>query len=53
MSEKKFKSKDEWKNLINNLSEQEFQDLCYDLLKKNNFQNVKPRGKGGDGGGWG
>lgn len=50
MSEKKFKSKDEWKELINKLSETEFQDLCFEILKKNNFQNIKPRGKGSDGG---
>lgn len=46
----KYKSKDEWKKLILNLSAQEFQDLCYDILNNNNFKNVKPRGKGGDGG---
>jgi len=48
--EKKFKSKDEWKELINRLSPKEFQDLCYDLLNNNNFTNLKPRGNGADGG---
>lgn len=48
--EKKFKSKDEWKELINKLSPKEFQDLCFDILNNNNFSNVKPRGDGGDGG---
>lgn len=48
--DKKYKPKDEWKKLILNLSDQEYQDLCFDILNRNNFQNVKPRGKGGDGG---
>lgn len=48
--ERKFKSKDEWKELINKLSPKEFQDLCFDILNNNNFSNVKPRGDGGDGG---
>lgn len=48
--ENKYKSKDVWKKLIHKLSPQEFQDLCYDILNNNNFKNVKPRGKGGDGG---
>lgn len=48
--EKKFKSKCEWKELINRLTPKEFQDLCFDLLNNNNFSNVKPRGDGSDGG---
>ncbi|MBI5392283.1 DUF3808 domain-containing protein [Candidatus Woesearchaeota archaeon] len=50
MKENKYKTRDEWKKLLLTLSEQEFQDLSYDILKKNSFQNVRPRGKGGDGG---
>lgn len=48
--EKKYKSKDEWKELINSLKPQEFQDLCFDILNNNNFLNPRPRGKGPDGG---
>lgn len=47
---KKYKTKTEWKNLINQKTPTDFEDLCYDLLRNNNFINVKPRGKGGDGG---
>ena len=47
---KKYKTRDEWKKLLLELSYQEFQDICYDILQKNTFQNIKPRGKGGDGG---
>jgi len=50
MNQKKFKTRDEWKKLILNLSDQAFQELCYDILRGNNFQNIKPRGKGADGG---
>lgn len=49
--ENHIKSKDEWKkNIIMGLNPSEFQDLCFDILKINNFENPKPRGKGGDGG---
>ena len=48
--EKKYKSKEEWKELINELSSQEFEDLCYDLLNNDKFTNLKPRGNGSDGG---
>lgn len=47
---RKYKSKDEWKELINLLKPEEFQDLCFDILNNNNFLNPKPRGKGSDGG---
>ncbi len=47
---KKYKSKDEWKELINSLKAEEFQDLCFDILNNNNFTNPRPRGKGADGG---
>lgn len=50
MTEKEHKNRDEWKKLLLNLSDQEFEELCYDILRKNSFQNVKPRGKAGDGG---
>lgn len=51
MVEVKYKSKDEWKILIQNtLTPKQFQDLCEDLIKKNGFINVEQMGSGGDGG---
>jgi tetratricopeptide (TPR) repeat protein len=51
MENKKFKSKPEWKKLINkNLTPEEFQELCKDLAKRNGFYNVNYRGGGSDGG---
>lgn len=44
------KSYEEWKILINDqLSSDEFQNLCREILKVNKFINVRPRGPGGDG----
>lgn len=50
MSEKKYKSREEWKDVINALSAEDFQNLCYDIIKKNGFINPHPRGGGADGG---
>lgn len=51
MEEIKYKSKDEWKKLIQEkLTPKQFQDLCEDLIKKNDFINVEQMGSGGDGG---
>lgn len=50
MNEKKLKTRDEWKGVINSLSPDDFQNLCYDLIRNNNFINAVTRGKGGDGG---
>ncbi|NPE26719.1 tetratricopeptide repeat protein [Methanococcoides sp. SA1] len=47
---KEYKSKKEWKKIINELESGEFEELCYDLLRNEKFTNVKPRGSGGDGG---
>ena len=50
MSEK-IKTREQWKELIlETLSPNEFQDLCYDIIKNNGFVNPVSRGKGGDGG---
>ena len=50
MDEKKSKSKDEWKKLILDLTPQEFEDLCFDIIRNNEFKNPQPMGKGADGG---
>ena len=50
MKPKKYKTRDEWKKLINELTANGFQDLCYDIIKNNGFVNPQFRGKGGDGG---
>jgi tetratricopeptide (TPR) repeat protein len=51
MVDKKHKSRDEWKKVVHDsLTPEQFQDLCYDLIKRNGFRNVQPRGKGSDGG---
>lgn len=50
MQQKKYKSREEWKSLINNLSFEEFQNLCYDIIQSNGFVNPQSRGKGPDGG---
>lgn len=48
---KKIKTKEEWKDkVLMNLSPQDFQDLCFDLLRSNKFDNPSPRGGGADGG---
>ncbi len=50
MSKDKYKSRNEWKKLILTLSPTDFEQLCYDIVKLNNFKNVKFRGRGADGG---
>lgn len=50
MSEKNFKSRDEWKVLINHLEFSGFQNLVYDLLKALGFSEIRQRGGGADGG---
>lgn len=45
-----YKSRDEWKKIINNLSASDFQNLVYDLLKALKFSEVRQRGGGPDGG---
>lgn len=50
MDDKRLKSRDEWKLLINNLSYSDFQNLVYDLLKTLSFTDIKQRGGGADGG---
>jgi len=45
------KTKSEWKEkILTRLSPQDFQDLCFDILNNNQFENPKPRGQGSDGG---
>lgn len=50
MNEKTPKSREEWKKIINDLTDINFQDLTYDLLRAYGFENVSPRGGGADGG---
>lgn len=50
MMKKELKKREEWKKLINDLTPDEFQNLCYDIIRRNNFINPITRGKGGDGG---
>lgn len=50
MSEKNYKGRDEWKNLINELEFSEFQNLVYELLKALGFTEIIQRGGGADGG---
>jgi tetratricopeptide (TPR) repeat protein len=50
MTEKAIKSREEWKDIINNLSFPDFQNLIYDLLKALKFTDIKQRGGGPDGG---
>ncbi len=50
MKQKEIKKREEWKKLLNELSPDDFQNLCYDIIKRNNFINPITRGKGGDGG---
>lgn len=50
MDEKKCKSRDEWKKIINDLSASGFQNLVYDLLNMLDFTKIKQRGGGSDGG---
>ncbi|PKP60244.1 MAG: hypothetical protein CVT89_00215 [Candidatus Altiarchaeales archaeon HGW-Altiarchaeales-2] len=50
MDDKKYKSREEWKEVINCLSPGDFQQLCYDIISKNGFKNPKLRGGGADGG---
>ena len=50
VKQKKHKTKDEWKKLILSLTPQEFEDLCFDIIRNNNFKNPRPRGKAADGG---
>lgn len=50
MSEKNYKSRDEWKVVINGLEFSAFQNLVYDLLKALEFSEIKQRGGGADGG---
>lgn len=50
-SEKKPKSREDWKKLINdNLTPTRFEELCYEIVSKNGFINTKYRGGGSDGG---
>ena len=50
-SEKKPKSREDWKKLINNyLTPKRFEELCYDIVSKNGFINTTFRGGGPDGG---
>ncbi len=50
MSEKNYKSRDEWKEVINSLEFSNFQNLVYDLLKALGFKEINQRGGGADGG---
>lgn len=46
----KYKTRDQWKQLMNDLKPEEFQDMCYDIISNNAFTNPLFRGKGADGG---
>ena len=50
MDERKYKTRDEWKLIINNISDSDFQNLVYELLNALGFTHVKQRGGGPDGG---
>lgn len=50
MDQNKPKTREEWKKLLLEISPEKFEELCYDILRNNRFQNLKPLGKGGDGG---
>lgn len=50
MNDKKYKTREEWKEIINSISPEDFQQLCYDIINKNGFVNPQVRGKGADGG---
>jgi len=50
MNDKKYKTKEEWKEIINSISSDNFQQLCYDIINNNGFVNPQVRGKGADGG---
>ena len=50
MNSNKYKTRAEWEKLLLDLSPENFEKLCYDILQNNQFQNLNPRGKGGDGG---
>lgn len=50
MTEKKYKTREEWKDLITSISPNDFQQLCYEIISKNGFKNPQLRGKGADGG---
>lgn len=50
MIEKNYKSRDEWKKVINNLEFSNFQNLVYELLKALGFGEISQRGGGADGG---
>lgn len=50
MNEKKYKTREEWKEIINSISPDDFQQLCYDIIRKTGFVNPQVRGKGADGG---
>lgn len=50
MDEKNYKSRDEWKDVINSLEFSNFQNLVYELLKALGFGEIRQRGGGADGG---
>ena len=50
MNQNKPKIREEWKKLLLEVSPEKFEELCYDILRNNRFQNLKPLGKGSDGG---
>lgn len=50
MNGKKYKSREEWKEIVNSISPESFQHLCYEIISKNGYVNPQERGKGPDGG---
>lgn len=50
MNQKKYKTREEWKIIINSISHENFQQLCYEIIRRNGFVNPQLRGKGADGG---
>ena len=46
MAENIYKRKNEWKDMLNELSFEDFQYLCYDLVRNCDFRNPMLRGGG-------
>ena len=51
MNSKKYKQRGEWKEIINSISPDDFEQLGYDIISRiGGFVNVQFRGRGADGG---